>query len=315
MAAVAVALAVIASPARLLAQDLTPSGERILGDPTDLPLKGQLNAYSGYQFETTDLHVVRGDSQRGAIDTLSQELAYGIVDDLALDLDDRYDWSRAHVTPTTGAGYHRSSSGFADPAFGLTWRALDERRGQPVDLDFTAAYAPNVIRAKTASQTQTGTNAAGDDVLYLEVALAWKTRSLTLQGYVADNRLGRATVYEPSGYLAVQSYWSPTVGLRTELRLIRRLSINVDGSYSFRETVGAFDFAKDVASIRDEGDHASIGVAMNYHIIHNRLVGSLGYLHTFYGPTNDRYPLDPALDVSEQRSGDSLTAGMYYVVW
>jgi hypothetical protein len=313
--ALATALGLLALPAPLLAQDLTPSGDRILSDPTYLPLQGQVEGDSSYQYQgvtSTNSHATSGSN---TINTLSQSLDYGLNDDVTVDVTENYSWSHAHSIPATGGGVYTSADGFSDPSFGLTWRALDQRHQQPLDLDFGVAYAPNAIQATGATATETGTRASGGDALTLHTALGWETKAVTLQGYFNEERVGNTTVFGPMGFVATQSRWQPEIGIHTQARFTPQLSVNANAGYSFAQDADAFNTADGVPSTHEFGDYGTVGAAVNYHFIPNKLVGSLGYTHTFYGQTSTTYPLNPTFDVSEQRSGDALTAAMRYVFW
>jgi hypothetical protein len=302
-----------AAPAPLLAQDLTPSGDRILSDPTYLPLRGQVEGDTTYGYASLSSSTSNGTTGGTASNSVTQSLDYGVLDDVTIGVSDSYGWSHRHSTSPTGVTSNFSSNGFSDPSFGVTWRALDERRQQPLDLDLSVDYAPDVIRAMSEAPLQTGTTAGGHDLLGLRAAVGWETRSLTLQGYFADDRVGDATTYTPKGFIATQSYWQPVVGVNTQVRFTPRLSLNVDGSYDFGETADEFNSANGVLSIHQPGNSGTINAAFNYHFIPNKLVGSVGYFHDFYAASSTVYPFDPALDSSLQRSDDGLNLIMRYV--
>jgi hypothetical protein len=315
LVALATALGCLALPAPLLAQDLTSSGERIVSDPTYLPLKGQVEGETIYEYQSSSSTTSGGGAGSFTASTLSQEFEYGLLDDLTIGVNDDYGWVGNHTVSPTGRSSSAPANGFADPTFGVTWRVLDQRRQQPLDLDLGVAYAPNLIRAIAPTPTQEGNFTGGGDDLTLHAALGWETKSLTLQGYFNESLFGNTKVYEPKGYSAAESRWQPVIGLNTQMRFTPRLSVNVDGSYTFQGTANVFDTANGVSSVHDTGNYGIVGASVNYHFILNKLVGSLGYNHTFYGQTNVVYPLHPAADLSEQRASDALTAAMSYVFW
>ena len=306
--------AAVALPAPLFAQDLTPSGERILSDPTYLPLGGQIYGDTGFQYQDTGVTASNGSNTRNDEEVISQDLEYGLTNDITLEASDTYAWDGIKVTPGTGAPYERNSFGFTDPSFGVTWRALDERNRQPVDLDFSVSYAPNIISAANATPFSQGNVARGGDALDLRAALGWETRPFTVQGYVQDTRFGNATAGVIDGQVDTAAYWQPAIGISTQTRIGPRLSVNVNGSYAFRETESQYvTVGAGYPEFETVGDDGVLGAAVNYHFIPNRLVGSLGYQHTFYGEADVAYPFTPAADISRQRDGNGLTAQVRYV--
>jgi hypothetical protein len=310
LAALATALGFVALPAPLSAQSLTPSGERVLSDPTYLPLHGRFEGETIYQY--ADSTETLGSSRDENSNVLSQRLEYGIIDDLTVFAQGDYGWSRETVNPISGSRHFLSSNGFSDPTFGVVWRALDQRRQKPVDLDFLVSYAPSVIRATSASRSQTGTATGGSDVLILRAALGWATRLLTIQGYFEDQRNGSAAVAEPVGYENIQSRWQPEVGVVAQRWLTQRVSVRVEGSYGFQATAEEFDTSSRVASVHGLGDSGVAGAGLYYLIIPNKLVGSFEYSHTFYGRIYVDYRADPARDMIGRRSADGLIAVMRY---
>ena len=74
--------------------DFTPDAQRIISDPMYLPLGGQLYGDTGYTYATAgrDAFDATGTQTLHAnvsTDTVSQQLQYGLTDDIAL----RFDWA------------------------------------------------------------------------------------------------------------------------------------------------------------------------------------------------------------------------------
>ena len=129
VAALAASLPVVA-----LAQaiDLTPYSGRILSDPEYLPLAGQIYGTTSYNHGWFS-----GDSTNGAgtelssfhlnTNTINQTLAYGITDDLSVNASIAYTpGDSREIDYASGQRSYLHSSGFSDPAFGVTWRVLDQ---------------------------------------------------------------------------------------------------------------------------------------------------------------------------------------------
>lgn len=316
--------AALAVPAPLLAQDWTPTGERILSDPTYLPLHGQLYGESGYNYDSTSSTQYDASGASLSIhsdsNVLNQYFEYGVTNDLSVNIGDTYSWTNRNYATSTGGSYQLNANGFDNPTFGVTFRALDQLNRQPLDVDLSASYAPNFIGARTASIYGNGNEAPGGDVLNLKLAIARETRFFTVQGYFDATYLGQTSSYNALGdSFSTSSYWQPRIGIGTQTRFNDRISLNVFGEYDFAEHYNQLTSA-DIASGRgpayvDRGDFGDIGAALNYHFIPNRLVGSVVYSHTFYSPIDASYVLSPADNYSVQRSGNTIGGELRYVFW
>ena len=146
------------------------------------------------------------------------------------------------------------------------------------------------------------------------LAIGRETRAFTIRGSVTATYLGRSNLYNPvDGYTtAVAAYWTPSLGIQTQTRLTNRLSLNVDGSYTFNGTPAESNNYTGVPHTADLGDYQTISTALNYQFVPNRLVGSIVYSHTFYDQTNYIFPSDPTLDSSRARSQNSLGVALRY---
>jgi hypothetical protein len=308
--------AALASPVPLLAQDWTPVGDRILSDPTYLPLQGQLYGDSAYQFGSVSTNVFAGGTQTSSshatTNALSQYFAYGVTNQLSVNVSDAYDWSHTFVAPAAASDFDRNANGFQDPTFGLTYRLLDQR-AQPLDVDLAASYSPDFIGARSASALENGNEARAGDQLNLRLAVGRETRFMTIQGYFDETHDGEAKVVNALGEDSTTSgFWQPKVGLATQTRFTDRLSLNVGGEYDFPADYAGLDPAG-VGTFTNRGDFGNVSASLNYHFIPNRLVGSVVYSHTFYSPTSVSYLADPADDYNVQHSGDAIGAEVRYV--
>ena len=57
-----------------------------------------------------------------------------------------------------------------------------------------------------------------------------------------------------------------------------------------------------IEHINDNGDQQLVNASLNYHIVPNKLVGSVNYAHTFYNNNRLVYPADAALDTVQHRT-------------
>ena len=126
------ALLCIPLQAHAQALDLTPDTSRILSDPNYLPLAGQIEGSTAYSHGW-----INGSGVNAAGDQISsfhinsnvigQTLAYGITDDLSVNGSVQYvPRTFREVDGADGRVTSSDSSGFSDPTFGATWRALDQ---------------------------------------------------------------------------------------------------------------------------------------------------------------------------------------------
>jgi hypothetical protein len=113
--------------------------------------------------------------------------------------------------------------------------------------------------------------------------------------------------------LHTTSYWVPSLGLATQTRITPRLSVNVGGNYNFNGSPEVINQGSGALLQSNRGDYGDLALAVNYHIVPNRVVGSLGYTHTFFGHTEDVFPGDPARDSLVDRSSNTFGGTLRYV--
>ena len=70
----------------------------------------------------------------------------------------------------------------------------------------------------------------------------------------------------------------------------------MNASYTFNGSATVNNNTPDLLHTVNYGNNADVGVSLNYHLIPNKLVGSVNYTHTFNDHTNLTYPDDVALD-------------------
>ncbi len=309
--------AAVAIPLYAQAQDFTPTGDRVLSDPTYLPLQGQFFGDSSYGYERGESDVFDSTDARSATtrhtqNFVRQNFAYGVTDALSLNVGIGYGFSGDNRVVSANGTTTTHQSGWEDPSLGATYRLLDQRN-HPVSLDIMGDYSPDAFQSRNATQIRDGTIARGGPEVGLGVGLGRETRFFTIRGVFFDHYFGNSTTDNPNVGAAntTNAYWVPSVGLQTQTRFTDRLSANVGADYNFNGSPRVVN-AAGVPHTANLGDYQTVNVALNYHFIPNRLVGSVNYHHTFQDQTNEAFA-DPALDFSRERSSDGVGAELRYV--
>jgi hypothetical protein len=310
-------MATVAAPLLAEAQAMPAAPERILSDPTYLPLKGQIYGDTGYDYgsSTTDTTTAAGPAfRRDWTNTYHQSLAYGVTDRLSVNLGMNYVTDHDRSTSAAGVVSGAGRGGFDNPSFGAAYRVIDQT-DHPFSLDLRASYAPDVFPAKTPVGASDGTVASGGAQADVGLALGHQTRMFTVQAMVSGRWFGGADERDMAtgDTLHTSSTWVPTLGLATQTRITPRLSVNVGGNYNFEGSPAVTNEANGVFYQSRRGDNGDLAVAVNYHIIPNRVVGSLGYTHTFYGRSDNVFPADPARDSLFDRSANTFGGTLQYV--
>jgi hypothetical protein len=312
-----ISAAMVGVPLCALAQDMAPTGERILSDPTYLPLQGQFFGDTSYGYERSDGDVFDADGAHAAatrrtLNTARQNFTYGLTDAFSLNVGIGYGFSGHDRVDSANGSTQTNDSGWEDPSLGATYRLLDQRN-RPVSLDIMGEYSPDVFQSRSATPTRDGTIARGGSETDLGVGLGRETRFFTLRGVFFDKYFATSSTFNPNtgGTAQIASYWVPSVGFQTQTRFTDRLSANLDADYNFNGSPRVVSGAG-VERTSRLGDYQTVKVALNYHFIPNRLVGSLNYHHTFQDRTDEVFA-DPALDFSRTRSSDGVGAELRYV--
>ncbi|MBA3810675.1 MAG: hypothetical protein H0X27_03335 [Caulobacteraceae bacterium] len=313
------AAAAVAIPIGASAQDFTPIGDRILSDPTFLPLQGQFYGQSGYAYERTDGHVFDSvgadvESRRHTLSTFHQGFSYGVTDDIALNVGIAYGFDGHTRLDAPGGIRDTNQSGFEDPTFGLTWRAIDQR-AHPMSLDLFGSYSPDVFSNKTASGTEDASVARGGPAVDFGAALGRETRFFTIRADATGHYYGNSTLDNTTTGATVHTtdYWVPSVGLQTQARLNDRLSVNVGADYNFNGDPRVVNGATGVEHIAQLGDYQDVNVALNVHFVPNALVGSVSYRHEFHDRNTNVFPADPTANTQFDRSTDGVGVQLRYV--
>jgi hypothetical protein len=302
--------------------DFTPEAQRIISDPMYLPLAGQIYGNTGYVYSSAGRDVfdsTGAPTATGSVtgNTFTQELLYGVTDDIAL----RFAWgyvasrdASRHGIPT---GFtENSSSGWTDPVFGATWRAIDQRDGGPLSLDLRVDYSPDAFPAKAPNADDEGTVARGGQAVNLGLTLGHETRDFTIAALFDAQYLDREKqLNQNTGDIThTDSRWNYTLGLATQTRITDLFSVNAGLGHTFSNDAFLINEATGIPHIQQPGDSTNINVSFNYHFVPNTVVGSIGYEHDFYGDSRNIYPTLPAAgNEIRNRSADVFGANLRYV--
>lgn len=304
------------------ALDATPDTTRIVSDPLYLPAQGQFYGATSWNwssanqdtFDATGAHT--GSSQITG-NAINQNFQYGITDDLALRLSWGYDWRDVsrHLVPA--GTLTRSSSGWTDPSFGVTWRAVDQTGGGPFSLDLRADYSPDAFPAKAATTLDEGTVARGGQAVDLGFTLGHETRDFTIAGTFDANYLDtrKALNQNTGGFTTTDAMWNYRLGLDTQTRFTDLLSLNAGAGHTFSNNAEIFNSNTGLEHFSSGGDFTDLNVALNYHFVPNTVVGSLGYQHNFYDNAHNIFPASPTDDNSvRNKDEDVVGVTMRYVL-
>jgi outer membrane scaffolding protein for murein synthesis (MipA/OmpV family) len=313
-------VATLALPLVAAAQDFTPISDRILSDPTYLPLKGQFYGESSYDYSDNQSQNFRAtgenlSSASRTLNTIAQTFAYGVTDRLSINVSEAYGFSgTTKVTNASGVASN-GQSGWFDPTIGLTYRLADQKE-QPFILDLFGHYSPDAFDSRNASNGQVASDGRGGPAVDFGLALARETKMFTIRGSVTATYYGESTDETNSlerGNLVTGSYWAPTLGVQTQTRLTDRLSANVNADYTFNGSPMVRNNLSDLDHVEDIGNTADVGVSLNYHLIPNKLVGSINYVHTFNDHTNLSYLNDATLDTYHWGTTNDVGFSLKYV--
>jgi hypothetical protein len=307
-------------PMAATAEDFTPISDRILSDPTFLPLRGQLYGESAYDYSDNQSQNFNASganltSTSRTLNTLRQTLAFGITDRLSFNVSEAYGFSGNSTITTPRAVISNNQSGWEDPTIGLAYRLVDQTN-EPFILDFLGHYSPDAFSSRAAVNGEDATVARGGDEGDFGLAIARETRFFTLRGSVTAYHYDSSTEQTNSpgrGFATTGSYWAPSLGLQTQTRFTNRLSANVNADYTFNGSPTVRNNIPELFHTEDIGNTADVGVSLNYHLIPNKLVGSVNYVHTFRDHTNLTYPDDIALDGYRWGSQNDVGVSLRYV--
>ena len=295
-----------------LAQDATQDPLRILSDPAYLPLQGQFTGRTTYNYgwlsggvydaSHAKLYGFHTDSNE-----FRQYFDYGLTDDLSLNVGMSYDPSVTQKRDYSGGTVeHLERQGFSDPSFGLTYRAVDQRTA-PFNLDLYTNYQPDWIDAKAPSVGHDGSIARGGDLAQFGAALSHVTPGFTILGRFEADYNGDRSILQPASGLSSHegSNWDYLLGLETQTRLNDRFSLDGNASYTFNGDSGIVS-AGGVPHDWQPGNVTDLGVAVDYQMVPNRFVASLGYDYRIHDDTSNLFPGAPASDTSVKYKDENV---------
>jgi hypothetical protein len=305
------AAAIVVFPLQAFAQP--DSALRILSDPAYLPLAGQFEGNSVYRYGQTTGDVFDSTgapdySFHTVTNEIDQSLQYGLTDDLSLQFGIAYDPSvkRNDIFPD-GSVRSISSNGFTDPSIGITWRAIDEANA-PLNLDFSASYAPDAFNAKTASPSEDGSSARGGQSAHFGAAISEVMQQFTVLGSVNANYLGGSTIDNLNNDTTAKrdSYWTYDIGLASQLRFADRFSVNGGVTHTFNRNFNVVNLTNGLASVSQPGDATVLNAALNYHIVPNTFVVGLTYAYNMHSSSQNVFATSPTSDTTTRSNNENL---------
>jgi hypothetical protein len=299
--------------------DLTPYSGRFLSDPEFLPLADQLYGTTDYNHGWVNGNSLNALGTETSVfhvntNTIDQMLAYGITDDVSVRASIQYaPQDNREIDYTSGKTAYLDSSGFSDPTFGATWRALDQN-AFPANFDLFGSYTPDWISAHTATDFQDGTVARGGSSGIIGAALGVVTRGFTIRGAFDANFLGQSSnlnlgngdVIETAGHTNFD------VSLDTQTRLTDLFSVNAGLSHTFASNANVTNQTTGAPRYSEPGDVTALQFALNYNLVPNAFVISGTYEHDFYGNSSTLYP-DPVFNSETTgKNGNILGVKLFY---
>ena len=313
------ALLFLPAMAEAQAVDLTPYSGRILSDPEFLPLAGQIYGTSAYTHgwvsgNSVDYLGVETSTFNINTNTLDQMLAYGITDDVSVNASMQYvPANYREADRINGTTAYFESSGFSDPTFGLTWRAIDQGV-YPVNLDLFGSYTPDWISAHTSTAFQDGTVARGGNAGVIGAAVGYVTPGFSIRGAFDANFLGDANVVNLTTGDTVQSaaHTNYNLSLETQTRLNDLFSINAGVAQTFASSTSGTNLTTGALQASEPGDVTALQFGLNYSLVPEAFVLSATYAHDFYGDSRYSYS-NPIFDSeTRNKNGDIVGIKLYY---
>jgi hypothetical protein len=251
---------------------------RLLSDPAFLPVQGQWYGSSAFDMSERNGDVYDSTNTQTAVrkgweDAITQELQYGITNDLAVSLSDTYvPYDKSKEDHASGVTTENERSGFHDPVLGVTWRAIDQANRSPVSVDLLGTYQANLIDARTDNVAEGGQSGQ------VGAAISKVMPGFTVYGKALAEWYGSQSEFNSatSDFAREQSYWDYLVDLDTQTRLNDLFSINAGIGYVFANSAGVANVTSGVSHLADPGNGLRLNAALNYAVIPN-MVASLTY--------------------------------------
>lgn len=299
--------------------DWTADDARILGDPSFLPVAGQVSGSFSYTYSAYlyDLQTSPGGFHAAydrSANSFLPALQFGVTDDVTVSADMGWGNDRTRETfiaqrlvfvpraaravgspgfiNPPGLGFHVVSFpatanfralGADNPVFGLTWRAIDERTA-PVDVDLSGSYSPDIFQSRQAALFQTGTLATGGQAGSVQLAISREMRVLTLRAFGTfsyEGRRNQAGVFETDYRSAPHPSYQ--AGLQSEIRLLPWLAVNagVTAQQTVRYDRATITPQENVSNTVKPSGSISPYAGVLVPLIADRLVAEAAYQHDF----------------------------------
>lgn len=294
--------------------------DRIISDPLYLPLKSQFYGATAYTYGLSKSNNFNykgsktGNSSTDA-NTFAQTLLYGVTDKLTMRLTDSYEFTKAfRALSSTGSSSTSNNDGFNNPTIGTTWRAVDQS-AFPADLDLTLNISPNSFKDKEAGGGQNGTVASGNQPVTLSTAIGREMKDFTISGVFttiyAGNRYYESLTNNSNYY--EQQYFNYTFALNTQTRFTERLSLNLGSGYTITDKGYATNLTTGTKFVATLGNTLDFNAALNYHIIPNKLVGSLTYTYDDFSASKSTYPTAASDTSTKNHNANIFGARVLYL--
>ena len=281
-----------------------PISTRILSDPLFLPLKGQVYGKTDYVFYdwryggSDAASGVRNYNEKDFLQTLTQEVKYGITDDFIVQVTEVYTWEHYNYK-LDGFSSAGSFKDMSNPEFGATYRILDQSV-YPVDVDLSVSYTPNF-------DINGGYVASGLNMVSFTGSIGREMKALTVR------LTGSAQYYGVEKDISLNQrdgpYWLNTLGIETQTRLTDRFSVNCGFNYYFPD--GEKNHLMDVVQEQAWGSMMYIDMAFNYQIIPHKLVASITYSYVPFASVKYKYS-NPAVDNENINGFYGNNVGMHF---
>jgi hypothetical protein len=279
------------------------AADRVLSDPSFLPSQGQVLGTSTFNHAVTNLtyegaQLLVTDQRTLSSNQWVQAFAYGVTDDLDLRLNGSLMWQQEQNAPVSGPETDTDSRGPEDPSVGATWRFWDQDRA-PFNGDLIAGYTPGLFSGEASTVSKTGTVGLGAQVATLGAAASLATRYVTLYTDLEGSYLGPRHYTNVDGSVtAYDGYFLGTLSLNSQFRFSGVFSMNAGMTGYWNNAYHAVNQASGT-DFESAGDNEiDYNVALNLHILLNRLVASLVYNNATYSFGTDVYPAHPSSDTT-----------------
>jgi hypothetical protein len=305
LGAAALGLACFAVPASAQ-QYGAPIPFRLLSDPAYLPLQGQWYGSTAFTVENSsgdayDSTGAKTATRKGWEDEITQELEYGVTNDVTVRVADSYVPYDKHKDEFTAGGFSdHDRTGFHDPSVGVTWRVIDQANRNPVNLDLLADYKANLIDARTSNVAEGGQSGE------FGAALSKVMPHFTIYGKAVADWYGSQSEFNPTttDFAREESYWDYLVDLDTQTRLNDLFSIDAGIGYVFANNAHVANLTTGVSHIAEPGNGLKLNAALNYQVVPNTLVASLTYDYRRDNTSQQIYAL-PAADTFLRNHDDN----------